>query len=164
MDLDLDEDGLLPNNAEHDMQLVVNKLPEGGGAGDPMGDFKLLIAMKLNNLGMDMWRVRFPENLTSTYCADPGDLPLCWGIARSEFLPERRGDIESRCRKAKRIVHPDKHPDAEPEQLHYLEEVCRGLDIASEKGQCSDEGYGLCYTQSLPGYQWWRCLYHGHPW
>ena len=65
----------------------------------------------------------------------PGDLPAFWGIEPSEFLPERVTDIESRCRKAKKHAHPDKYPDATPDQKIFLNGFCSTLDRAAERAK-----------------------------
>ena len=99
-------DGLLMGDATH----VGDKtLPQVNGD-DGMDACLVEIATRVNLIGMDMRKTKFPEESMEDHYENPRDLPAFWGTAPEDFGPHLLVEVHQRYKRAMLILHPDRHP------------------------------------------------------
>eukprot|EP00969_Alexandrium_andersonii_P017219 753291-Alexandrium_andersonii.AAC.1 len=73
--------------AEHVGQAPAGPIPIPASNSQKVVDrYVVAVGVKVNNLGMALWKVEnMPVRTSQTYAANPGDLPEFWGIAPADW-------------------------------------------------------------------------------
>ena len=122
------EDVIMPHMTEHPLQQMhyiasdeewVTNL--GANAKDLVTAYAVQVCMHCNNMGVDVWKTKFPHARDYDFVWNIKDLAAYWGSTKADFKQGTERHINSRYTQIARQFHPDKHRDAPERAATQLE-------------------------------------------